>query len=659
MPAASTARPPRWPARLLHALWPRRLRRQLGLAVVLVLGLTLLPLGLLAVREQTELLRQGVASQAATLARNLALASEGAIVTGDLAVLEALLLRSLEDPMIEEILVIDAGGRRLGHVLRPAGRAGHAVFDAPALRPQPPATLQPQVQLDPTQARVVAWHPVDAGSPLGWVRVDLATGPLQALRERLLMGTLLAGLLAGLGSLAALAWLMQRPLRAIEQACEFAAALEQMDGRHIEPARGPDETQALAQSLNAASTRLHELRCTVDASFERLRLQEAEQADRNEQLRTIFALSPDGLLSFDAQGRVKFSNAAFHRLTGLHWQIVRHCSVDALDSLLRAQCAPPAPALGIASLWSSSSDEAAATTDPTRLTLTLVSPRRTVLELLGLRGRTESVSRLLYLRDITHESEVARLKSEFLNTAAHELRTPMTSIHACVELMLTREFDAGRRQHLLGIMQRQSQTLVTLVNELLDLARIEARQSADLDWVTVDLPALVQQTVAEFPTPRGREPPRLHQPAAEAPAWPTLRLDRRRTAQVLHNLLSNAYKYSQQGEVAVRLLGPGDGDAASELGFEVTDQGIGMSPAEVAQVGERFFRADASGHVPGTGLGMSIVKELVALMHGRLQIDSTPGQGTSVRIGWRLPPVPMDTPDLGTHRIQNAEHASC
>jgi signal transduction histidine kinase len=143
--------------------------------------------------------------------------------------------------------------------------------------------------------------------------------------------------------------------------------------------------------------------------------------------------------------------------------------------------------------------------------------------------------------------------------------------------------------------------------------------------------------VGDLAVPSGRCAPLLQAPQAPLP----VRGDRRRLDQVLRNLLSNAYKYSPGGgAVQVRL-----GRQHDDVVLAVRDHGLGMSPDQVARVCERFYRADASGNIPGTGLGMSIVKEIVQLHGGRLVIDSTPGLGTTVSVWLRL--QPDDAPQRG------------
>ncbi|BBL77128.1 ATP-binding protein [Methylomagnum ishizawai] len=237
--------------------------------------------------------------------------------------------------------------------------------------------------------------------------------------------------------------------------------------------------------------------------------------------------------------------------------------------------------------------------------------------------------------DITERMEVDRMKSDFLSTAAHELRTPLASIYGFSELLLSAEdFDPESRREMLQIIFRQSKLISALVNELLDLARIEARRGKDFVFASLDPRELLRETVSatDPECAQGRCPVRLDWPDGDI----RVRGDANKLRQALTNVLSNAYKYSPGGggiDIVVRR-------GAGEIGIEIADHGIGMAPEQVARVCERFYRADSSGAIPGTGLGMSIVKEIVTLHRGRLDIRSQPGAGTQVAI-W-LPDATLD-----------------
>jgi signal transduction histidine kinase len=260
-----------------------------------------------------------------------------------------------------------------------------------------------------------------------------------------------------------------------------------------------------------------------------------------------------------------------------------------------------------------------------KLVIEMKAPAGRMLALSLYQAQGDSVSRLLLVSDVTHDAEVDRMKSAFLSMAAHELRTPMASIYGFVELLLTREIKPEKQKDLLGKVFRQCEVMISIINELLDLARIESKGSADFENERCDLVRLVDEVVGDFKPPHDRDGPLVHYPLTPMPA----EVDHQKMCQATLNVLSNAYKYSPQGgAVDVRFPTRTDDEGALWCGVQVADSGIGMSPEQLAHMGERFFRADKSGSIPGTGLGVSIVKELMDLMGGKLEVTSELGRGT-------------------------------
>jgi len=348
---------------------------------------------------------------------------------------------------------------------------------------------------------------------------------------------------------------------------------------------------------------------------------------RGEQLDAIFALSPDGFVSFDSQRRVNYVSPAFTRLTGMPESQALGADERDIEAQLRAQCDSPIPWRGFDAMRHDlrPRDDASV---PGRELIETARPARRVLEV-GLReGHTEAISQVLSLRDVTHEREVDQMKSEFLSTAAHELRTPMASIFGFAELMLRRKLSAEKQLDVLTTIHRQSQLMISIINELLDLARIEARGGKDFVLETLDLALLLREVLHDFKPPQDRALPLFERRLEPVPVL----VDRNKMRQAIGNVLSNAYKYSPHGgDVVVRIVA-GTDPAVPMIGIEVRDHGIGMTAAQLARVSERFYRADTSGSIAGTGLGMSIVKEIIELLGGRIALASEPAQGTTVTL---------------------------
>ena len=168
--------------------------------------------------------------------------------------------------------------------------------------------------------------------------------------------------------------------------------------------------------------------------------------------------------------------------------------------------------------------------------------------------------------------------------------------------------------------------MTRILDEMLDLARIEARRGSDFELQDLSLAQIVEAVLADHCAPEGRVEPRWQAPQGEGAALGWARVDSDKLQRALRNLLSNAYKYSPDGgEVSLRLVHDADG---GRVGIEVEDQGIGMTPEQLARVGERFYRADNSGRVLGTGLGVSLVREVATLHGGSLALYSEAGRGT-------------------------------
>ncbi len=373
----------------------------------------------------------------------------------------------------------------------------------------------------------------------------------------------------------------------------------------------------------------------------------ARDHERTAQLNAIFALSPDAFVSFGQEHRVSYVSPAFDLLTGIDGKSMLGLDEAGFTAALNRQCSQKSAFPGIHELRQIAQDAAthpeheigrAARANAARLNRQVIEINGTDKRILqvGLReAPADRVATLLYLRDITHEFEVERLKSEFLSTAAHELRTPMANIYGYTELLLQQEIDEADVAEFLETIYRQSQLMISIINELLDLARIEARRGTDFVIGDIDACEMVGEVVAAFKPAPGRSAPTLG--ACESSA--VVRGDRRKLSQAIANVLSNAYKYSPDGgPVEIELLVGGgaptdDADREHRLfGIKILDHGIGMTAEQVSRVCERFYRADASGRIPGTGLGMSIVQEILELHNGRLDIESRPRDGTRVTL---------------------------
>jgi two-component system phosphate regulon sensor histidine kinase PhoR len=263
----------------------------------------------------------------------------------------------------------------------------------------------------------------------------------------------------------------------------------------------------------------------------------------------------------------------------------------------------------------------------------LLSPAPRTLEVnavpLVLTGDEPGVGVVLVLYDVTNLRRLELMRTEFVANVSHELRTPLTAIQGYLETLLGGALEEPQHaRRFLDIAFRHTERLGRLLNDLTDLSNIELNKvKLALEPVAID--AVVESALAII-QPRA-ESGRVTL-TAEAPRdLPPAYADRDRLAQILINLVDNAVKYTPAGgRVTVRAAAAVGGGV---IVIDVTDTGVGITPADLPRITERFYRVDKarSRELGGTGLGLAIVKHLVIAHGGELTIDSTLGQGTTVR----------------------------
>jgi signal transduction histidine kinase/FixJ family two-component response regulator/HAMP domain-containing protein len=232
------------------------------------------------------------------------------------------------------------------------------------------------------------------------------------------------------------------------------------------------------------------------------------------------------------------------------------------------------------------------------------------------------------LRDITERARLEQAKSDFVATASHELRSPLTSIKGFIELLESTDSEnlTERQQEFIRIVLQSTDRLVDLVNDLLDIARIESGQfeiharSVDLRPIVEEVAVLMQPRLLDK---RQRLDLQIAEPRPPAFADPT------RVRQIVTNLVTNAHLYTgEDGTITVRL--EGDREATR---ITVRDTGRGMSADDLRRVFDRFYRgASDERKSPGTGLGLAIVKSLVDMHGGSVDVASEPGSGTTFTV---------------------------
>ena len=335
----------------------------------------------------------------------------------------------------------------------------------------------------------------------------------------------------------------------------------------------------------------------------------------------ISDLCPDGIVFINSAEKVEYVNPAFSDITGYPSKDLLGLDEDIFTAQVRDLC--DTDDAGVA--FDTKMIESVAVIQLERPVRRLVSCTLQVID------NEEGVQqgRILYFHDITREQERdARVKSEFLSVAAHKLRTPLVGILGFSELLLKRDFEPAQQKDAIATIFRQATNLKQMLDDFLDIERLDVRMGGDFNIEKGSLEKVLGDALTNASHLSEQveiifEPPDI---------WPEVSFDSEKMSQVFTNIVSNAVKYSPEGGNVVCSAVVHSDNGIEEFGVRISDRGIGISPGDLNRVGERFYRADSAQSISGSGLGITIVKAIVAIHRGRFELTSTKGQGTTATV---------------------------
>ncbi|MHB1043672.1 MAG: two-component system histidine kinase PnpS [Eubacteriales bacterium] len=336
-------------------------------------------------------------------------------------------------------------------------------------------------------------------------------------------------------------------------------------------------------------------------------------AEKN-RIQAILTSMADGVIALDSWGRVILINAVVEGMFGISLancrgkNILRVVRNNELDSIL---------------------NKALETEQAIQKQIRIVTPepryfRVHVTPLKGAGGERGGVVALL--RDITERRKLEEMRSDFVANVSHELRTPLTSIRGFAETLLDGAMeDPELARSFLGIINTETERLTRLIDELLNLSRIESQESV-LKIQLVEIGPLIENAVSVF-QPRAAEKNLSIKVAGVPEKIPPIQADPDLLTQVLINLIDNAVSYTPPGGEITLLVS----EEGGEMKVDVRDNGIGIPPESLTRLFERLYRVDKarSREQGGTGLGLSIVKHIVEAHGGAVQVSSKVGEGST------------------------------
>jgi PAS domain S-box-containing protein len=351
---------------------------------------------------------------------------------------------------------------------------------------------------------------------------------------------------------------------------------------------------------------------------------ECQRADMD----AMFSLNPDGIVLIGPDSHVTQVNRAFMQLTGLQTTSLIGLHVDQLDEQLRQHCNDPEQYVSLRDdLDTLQESESNALNALTRQMEISSDPFR-VLSRSFVSASQPRVKGVFYFRDITQETLVKRMKTEFITTAAHELRTPMSVILGYAELLNHKKQAEEIRREMLQAILQKSNSVVELLNDLLDIAKIEDRTTKVLRLELGQIEPLLQSIAETFITSRNQN----HVQLTIKRPLPPFYFDAQKMERAINNCLSNAYKFSSNSSQVYMRAEHIQNATINEISISIIDAGIGMKPDQLARIFEKFYRADQSGNIPGTGLGMVLVKEIIEAHGGWVEVESVYCVGTTVTL---------------------------
>ncbi|MFC1677332.1 ATP-binding protein [Planctomycetota bacterium] len=387
---------------------------------------------------------------------------------------------------------------------------------------------------------------------------------------------------------------------------------------HHVTANTKDEMGALARTFNDMAIKLEKSRVHLEEKINEL-------ATEKKLLSVTLDGMSEGLIAVNADKRIVLFNTIAENLSGWKFKEVEGKSVDEVLQIINEQTNEPVESTIDKALQSQKTERGT----QHDIFISKNGDKYPVFVSASPIDKSENaiIRIIVVFRDVSHERELDRMKTDFTSSVSHELRTPLTSIKAYTETILRdRNMPEEVQLEFLAIIDEESNRLATLIEDLLEMSRIDSG-TVKVKRELVDISAVIQRvsTVLE-PLAQKKN---IQLKTNTENELPELNADASKIESVIINLANNAIKFTpEQGEVAIDIKTAND-----EMIISVRDTGMGIPKEALSKIFDKFYRVYRPGkQIQGTGLGLSIVNKIVSMHDGRIEIESEVGQGTTFTV---------------------------
>lgn len=585
---------------------PRKLRTLLVTLFSLIIAIAMATFTFHAVQKESERITSSMKQQAQVLANSLSATSADHLLVRDYTAIEHMLIRAAEFAGILLIQITDENGKLIGDVV-----------NDPAFGPQPqygrgsiPTRNSESAEMVVQGNRMIVWQPIVLGDLIGWVKIVYSLDEIDRVTQAYWFDNSIVGVLIILLAAGILNIFLRRPVSAIERYTEFADKLDESAGEQLAISTCSLEMQRLGSALNKASSRLHDQNNAIKDAMNDL-----------ERLAAFPENNPNIVLSLSYDGEIEYINpCANQMLSDLSLdrkQMIKFLPADIED--IRRKCfieqktiiGVESAHLGRTFLWTFAPVE-----------------RQRLLHCYAIeiteRRKAEEQARASQLEKMSAEA-ANHAKSIFLANMSHEIRTPLTAIIGFSESLLDTDTSMSDRVNAINTIISSGKHLLHIINEILDLSKIEADKLA-IEQIDVPLLEMLAD-ISSLMELQAQEKGLLFNIDYDYPLPKVITSDPIRLKQILINLCSNAIKFTTKGGVNITVRY----DAAKGMVFfDVRDSGIGMSGKQLQRLFNAFTQADSSTtrQYGGTGLGLYLSKQLAEKLGGTITVTSRPGLGS-------------------------------